>query len=42
MGQCLTLHLPLNGEDPSSPQTPAALQMPLREVKSPMNYDQEG
>jgi hypothetical protein len=43
----LTPHSPFNQEhlnnlheDPSSPQTPAALQMPLREAQSPMHYDQ--
>jgi hypothetical protein len=34
-------HLTSLCEDPSSPQTTAALQMPLREAQSPMYYDQE-
>jgi hypothetical protein len=45
----LTPHSPLNREhltslqeDPPPPQTPAALQMPLREAQSSVNYDQEG
>jgi hypothetical protein len=44
-----TSHPPLNWdhlislcEDPSSPQTPTALQMTLREAQRPMYYDQEG
>jgi hypothetical protein len=43
----LTPHPPLNWEhltslceDPASPQTPTALQMPLREAQNPMCYDQ--
>jgi hypothetical protein len=45
----LTLHPSLSWdylisllEDPSSPQTLAALQIPLREAQSPMICDQEG
>jgi hypothetical protein len=45
----LTPHSPFNWEyltslceDPSSPQTPAALQMLLREAQNPMYYDQKG
>jgi hypothetical protein len=45
----LTPHFPLDREhltdyqeNPSSPQTPAALQMPLREAQNPMYYDKEG
>jgi hypothetical protein len=35
-------HLTSHHEDPSSPQTPDALHMPLREAQSPNYYDQEG
>jgi hypothetical protein len=45
----LTPHPPFSQEhiarlhkDPSSPQSPTTLQMPLREVKVPMYYDQDG
>jgi hypothetical protein len=34
-------HLPSLCEDPSSPQVPTALQMPLRKVQGPMYYDQD-
>jgi hypothetical protein len=44
----LTPHSPFNQlnaslrEDPSSPQTPTAMQMPLREAQSPGYYDPNG
>jgi hypothetical protein len=35
-------HLTSLCEDPSSPLTPTALQMPLREAQGPMCYDPDG
>jgi hypothetical protein len=35
-------HLTSLHEDPSSPQTPTALQMSLREVQGPIYYDEVG